>query len=313
MNLVLIGMLSLAALAAQSLELGHPDAKALIGIDVRSLRHSSLGQVFGDDIRKGGPGIFAFPGMALLDEIDRVFVSSPGTKAGAKKGNPPVLIVATGHFSPGHVSQLLHGPHHAYRGVDVYSSSKDGSMSIALLDESTLLLGDEPSLVGAIDRHVQGSKNSSAVFGRAAAMSPDRDLWLIATVSPSAFQPSNMNLGRIASDIHGIDAGFSLRDGLDFEVAVLTKTPEIAHELGEQFSTLIKDAVASKLDKAQASDLARKLQISSDGSQLRVKFALTKDELEGQIRTMRAARAAAPRNTIKILGLDDGVREIPIN
>src|SRR5712692_6061005 len=119
-----------ATAAAQSLlpswSFAHPDAKALIGIDFRNLRESAAGQSFGGEFDKAGPGMFQFPGMELLKEIDQVFISSPGAKPGNQKENPPFLFVVTGHFAADHVHQVLHGPHKTYRTVDIYSAG-DGS------------------------------------------------------------------------------------------------------------------------------------------------------------------------------------------
>lgn len=318
--------LCLAIAAAQStssgLEFTHPDAKALIGLDIRSLRESSVAQVFGPDIKQTGSGMFHFPGMEILDEVDQIVVSSPGPEEGGKKENPPFLLIATGHFAPEHVGPLLHGEHQTYNDVKIYPMGDN--MGLAMLDAQTIVLGDVPSIKGAIDR--RGAKNPSTLVSRGAAMSSSYNAWLIATISPAAFQPGAMSLAQFLQDIRGIDAGISLHEGLDLDVGVSTSTPEAAEQLGKLITNGMQTALTAKLDIKQALDVARKLQVSSDGNRMHLKFSLSKEELETQIRTMRQAQAttspriaepiSAPVNrapqTIKIYGLDDGVREIPI-
>jgi hypothetical protein len=316
-----------ATAAAQSYpaawKLAHPDAKALIGIDLRSLRESRTAQSLDGDIQQAGIGMVKVPGMDLLKEIDRIFISSPGGKTANPKEDTPFLIVVTGHFAPDHVRELLHGPHRTYATVDIYGSPEAANMSMARLDEGTLILGDEASLHGAIDRRNQARSTPDALLVRASTMAAHHDFWLIATMPPSAFQPANMNLGRFATEIQGIDLGFSLRDGFQLELGLATKAPDTAREITELISTQLKSALASNLDEQQGADIIRKLEINSDGARVGAKIALNKEEVDRMVRTARAARQNTPPpkptppppdkpNTIRIFGLDDGVREIPV-
>jgi hypothetical protein len=318
-----------ASLTAQSVpaawKLAHPDAKALIGVDVRSLRDSSIAQSWTKEIEKASTGVsvFQFPGMDLLKDIDQVFISSPGGKTANPKENPPFLIVLTGHFDPSHLGFFLKGEHRVYKTVNIYGTAKKpNGMNFIQLDEQTLVLGDEASLHGAIDRRGQTAPVPEALLARASAMAAVHDFWLIATVSPSAFQPANMKLGGLLSEIRGIDTGFSLRDGFRLELGLTTKTPDGAQEMSRMLSEQMKAALAMNLDDQQSADLLRKLEVNSDGTRLGVKIALTKEEVDRAIRTAQSHRqiARAPRaplpddqpKTIKILGLDDGPREIPL-
>src|SRR5690242_16296879 len=192
-----------AALAAQSYpsawNLAQPDAKALIGIDVRGLRQSPAAGSMGSSFDASTLGMFHFPGAEILTDIDQVFISSPGVKpagvkaapgAGARTGggaspagaiksgvqtpkvneNPPFLIVLTGHFPPAHLASLTQGTHHLYHTINVYSVSDDHKTAFAALDSQTLLLGDEPSVRDAIDRRGQPPVNLNPLLVRAAAM-----------------------------------------------------------------------------------------------------------------------------------------------
>jgi hypothetical protein len=316
--------LCLANAAGQSaLELTHPDAKALIGLDIRSLRQSSITQIFGSDIKRTGAGMFQFPGMEILDDVDQIVVSSPGPAEGGKKENPPFLLIATGHFAPEHVRPLLKVTHEKYNDVEIYTMGDN--TGLAMLNPETIALGDVPSLKGAIDHW--GGKNSSALVARGTAMFSSYNVWLTSTISPAAFQPSAVGFGQFFQDIRGVDAGIAMHEGLDLDVGVITSTPEAAELLAKLITNGMQTALTSKLDIKQALDVARKVLVSSDGNQIHLKFSLTKEELEKQIQIMRktppttnlqiAQPTSAPVNrapqTIKIYGLDDGVREIPVS
>jgi hypothetical protein len=82
-------------------ELGHADAKVLIGADIRSLRASQVGQPLNSQmqqVQQAGPMMFPFTGFQVLSDIDKVFLSSPGNKTAASKENPPFLLVLEGTF-----------------------------------------------------------------------------------------------------------------------------------------------------------------------------------------------------------------------
>lgn len=319
--LVAQGIAQSPPLADQPWRLIHPDATALIGANVRGIRESAVGQSLGSAFQKSSFGMFNFPGLEFLSDIDNVLISSPGQKTPGAKGNPPFLIILTGHFPPDHVQTVLHGQHRPYHGIDIYPPSGDGNASMALIDESTLMIADGSSLEAAIDRR-RASTNSSALLKRATSLASANDAWIVVTVPPSAFQPSGLDLGKLVSSIRGVEAGIAFHDGFNLEVNLAMKDAEAARELAQQLSVQLLSAVSGKLDDQQAAELARKLQVGSQGSQMSVKFALSREELDRQIHSIQAARASAttllPRpepkqpGTIKIFGLDEGTREIPL-
>jgi hypothetical protein len=79
-----------------------------------------------------------------------------------------------------------------------------------------------------------------------------------------------------------------------------------------------------KLDAQQAAEFLRKMDITAEGNQIRVKFAMNQDEMDRAVALARKMNAASPNfalhpqpqrpepGTIKIYGMPEGVREIPI-
>ena len=88
------------------------------------------------------PGGTPLPGREFLDDIDRVLISSPGSKTpaaktaaakapNAAKDNPPFLVILTGHFPAEHLQAFLKGEPHVQDTVDVYRPDPPAKSSVA--------------------------------------------------------------------------------------------------------------------------------------------------------------------------------------
>ena len=322
--------------------LAHPNATALIGIDVRAIRESALGQSLGEQVKTAGAALPSvrgrelLPGKEFFNDIDRVLISSPGSpqpaaKPSAAKPNaarppakdtPPFLMILTGHFPAEHLQSFLKGEAHVYDTVDVYRPDPHGNASVARLDENTLLVGDTASLRAAIDRRNLTPKTPGPLLARAAAMAAANDLWMIATVPPSAFQPSNMSLGAMTADITGLELGMAFRDGFKLELSLATNSPAAAQRFAQMLTAQLQLGLAGKLNHQQAAEMLRKMQITTDGNKVGLRIEASREEVERNIREMRksplfgaAGRKPAPPapapGALKIYGMEGGVREIP--
>jgi hypothetical protein len=318
----------------------HPDAVVLLGVDVRAIRHSAAGKSLDKSLSQASMGIMSLPALQFLRDIDQVLLSAPGEKklapeaqAVKKPGvtaNSAVLIILTGHFPAAHLQSLLHGVHRTYNGVQIYASSPGGVNSeVALLNEGTLLFGDADSLRGAIDRSQRSNLSPSALLERAASLAPGNDLWLLATAPqsispPPGFQAAGVNLQKLASEIRGIEAGLAFHDGLKLAINLSTKDAESANKLVRLITAKLQNSMEGKLDAQQAAEFLRKMDITAEGNQIRVKFAMNQDEMDRAVALARKMNAASPNfalhpqpqrpepGTIKIYGMPEGVREIPI-
>ncbi len=353
---------------AQAWEMAHPDAKILIGIDVQRIKASAVAGAFGPDspqqnqmpdlaaLAMAGP--FAaqmgaqFPVMDFLKDIDRVLVSSSGTELPGTKQSSPFLIVLEGTFPPEHYQALLQGVKRTYRTVPVYRTSKTpnpANSSIAIVNEHMIVFGDERSVFSALDRRGRalplGGVSPNPILARAAELAPTHDLWFIASgFPPSAPRaaapgaPPNP-MAALGSAVDTVEFAISARDGFTLDADLVTKDPTSA----QLFASMVSAALAAQIANAQtpqAAELARKLQITNTGNRLEMHVALTKEEVQEQIRLAQEARARALANPpvvgpngiglrssarpaepvkpagprkVKIYGLDDGVKEIPLD
>lgn len=346
--LVFVSALS-AQTSTPAWELANPNAKILVGIDVRGLRESEVGKSFSARMdAKGSPTPalpFRVPGMELLTDIDSVFLSSTGeipkttpakpgasSQAAASK-NPPFLIVLKGTFPDEHLRPLLAGKHPSYKAVNIYGASGAGSGNLAVLDEHTVIFGDEKSIHFAIDRKGTAVAHAlSPAFVRAQELAASNDVWVVAKDTASSLQQA-AGANPFASEVDGLEIGMRLREGLGLDVNLATKSEAAAGMLAQMLTSEIESAVAKKADDPQVAELVHKLHVGSQGNLMTVHLALTQEEMQRSIELTRAARMnagktrtegvstasaapppaqpAGPRK-VRIYGLDEGVREITL-
>lgn len=361
----MIGFLCSAAFgfAAQpAWELAPPDAKILFGVDIRGLRNSSLSDSTPPETRaqvQAAMTMFHVPGIELLDDIDSVFLASTadvsglskaappdatkvGTATGktgtaAAKPNAPFVLVISGTFPDEHLRPLLKGPHPSYKGINVYRGTGADPTSMAVLDEHTVLLGDDKSIYRAIDRKTTGVKAQGPLLARARELASSNEIWIVARDSSGALQKASGPGAMLAAEIEGLDLGLAVHDGFNMEISLATKTEAGAEALSQLLATQMQSAVNAKLDGQKAQDFWRKVKMGAVGKSMQVQISMTKEELQENIRLAQEQRAsrpavqlasgpsAMPRSTpaappkptgprvVKIYGLDDGVHEVHLD
>jgi hypothetical protein len=348
--------LALAVTAAgqtNSWELSQPGAKLLMGIDVKSLRESSVGQLIREQMSKppapanGVQSPLQGPMQAmaagLLDQVDRVFVSSaggpPAVFAASSKNKAPFVLVVEGRFPVQELQPFLNGKTpRRYRDADVYRLNPTDVTTFAIIkgaaDSSTVLLGDEASVLAAIGRRGGTVVPASALFKRAQTLAATHDFWLITDgpltgFEPTAAPPSNALAAQLAAQVKSLDIGLALRDGFNLEVSVAAVSDAVAAQMTQLLSTQIQAAMAAQANQPGMAEISRKLQIAAEGNRMQLTLAMTKDEFAEQLRVAQAMRAQAaamassqptPRSAhqpkppnpgqVTIYGLDGGPRVV---
>jgi hypothetical protein len=334
-----------------SWELSQPGAKLLMGIDVKSLRESAVGQSIREQVNKTPPpangvqsplqGPMQAMALGFLDQVDRVFVSSPGNPstvfAAGTKNKAPFLLVVEGRFPMGELQPFLKGTPRRYRDADVYRITPTDVTTVAFIkgesDSSILLLGDATSVLAAIGRRGGTLAPASALLRRAQMLAATHDFWLIADGPLSGFQPagtaaSNTQAMQMAAQVKGLDMGLALRDGFQLEVGMAAESDAVAAQMTQLLSTQIQMALSAPTNPPETAELANKLHIAAEGNRMQLSLALTKDEFAKQLRATQKARMQAgttssqpappplrpakPSNPgqITIYGLDGGPRVV---
>jgi hypothetical protein len=296
-------------------ELAHPDAKVLVGVNVRQLRESAVAepakQAWTEQLKAFGAmgQISGSQGLELLNDIDMVLISSPGEKAQAvpaataagsprpaapARKNPPFVAVLQGNFPAAHYQTLLQGPKRTFRGFAVYKTSKTEDAVMAIVDEHTLVLGDEKSLFAALDRRGRGSQEQAELANRAATLAAENDVWLVvsdlASAIPSSAGPNAAMATQFASQLDALEMGLALRDGLKLNLSLLAKSEATVQMLAGLLGSQLQMMAAQQGSNPEAADVLKRLNVAAQGNRLSVSVSMTKEELDQQIRKIQTAR-----------------------
>jgi hypothetical protein len=337
---ILAALLACAPLTAQDAatmwQFAPAGTKVFIGIRWHNIEESAIGRDLRQQLADAGFAGMPFSGM--LKDIDEAVIASPGKQPDDPEDKQaPVLIRVSGRFPTGDFERMMaaQGAHaQLYRQKRVYRQKKDSDMAVTLVDERTFLLGDAPSVFAALDRLEWPSPSANPLVANAAKLREDCDIWALFAVAPTELA------GRLApdlpliEDVRGLELGVSLRNGLDMRLGLDTDSEASATKLADELRKGLKLAakdLQQGADRVKSADLAaaaKKIQIAADKSMVRLTLRLDAGELERGLaeaaRRRRAALAAvavtlparpphvAPKQTIRIEGLDDGPKEIPL-
>jgi hypothetical protein len=316
------------------------DAKALISIDWKRVRQSPVGTM----IRQKWVDGSAIPGVELLNDIDRVVISSQGRNpvdAPSPAEDAPMLIAVGGHFDLARVREILStqgAKPQMFNNVQVYrpQGTSGKEMAFVLLDAQTILIGDPRSVFASLERTAFpiSAPDATSLLARAAQLDINYDAWALMTTPGVLASDRLMAMftgGELGTEAQGFEIGFSLRSGLTVDTTVMFQSEAAAKRMSSELGRLLKLAIKDKMSEPAMLDMEKKLKIASEGSLVKIAMRMTQPELDknAQIFAVSHKTAAAPaadvrplvisssappkpaKQVIRIEGLDEGTREIP--
>lgn len=272
----------------------HPQTRALVGINWPAVAHSPF-----------APAI-----MGELDFLDAELL------AGAQQlviSSYDYLVMATGQFPEAalRAAAARRGLRAAeYRNVPVLLAPRAEELSAAQFGEQILLLGTWKAIEGAIDRSVAlRGREPLEILTRAAALA-HADFWIVCDRFPDELAAAFVPLADGARPITGFEAAVALRGGVALDAVFTTRSESDSRKLAQNFEE-IRPALPAA---------ARGLRVALEDGVVRVSLAIAPAELARAMQTEAPAplapEAAKPqepgRRVIRIVGLDDGPREIPV-
>jgi len=294
--------------------LASPDATALVGIQWENVRQSPFAGALSAELT--GAGSLGLPDLACLQEAKQILISSPA-----------LLAIATGSFPELRLQAAREGFKPArYRGVEEWISPEKSTLSMAQLSAQIVLLGSRKTLEEAIDRSVTdttGTENArrySPLLARAARFS-NADLWVVANQLPDPLASLFVPLDAEARSFEG---AVSLGEGLRIDATLGAGSEEAAAETAERLRQSIPGLPG----------VARTLRVSVSADSVLLSLDVKAEELTASLRQPVPLPKPAPvpvqppppvvspappqpepvkppeRQVIRILGLDDGPREI---
>jgi len=289
----------------------NPNTKALIGIDWGRIQPQPAGAFIREKWLTASV-MGAIPALELLDDIDRVLISSPGRNSTDDSAESPILIVIHGHFDVAKVRQVfsrVSARPQAYNSFQVYrpqgkdrqgNSGKDTAW--VLFDAETILYGDAPSIFAALDRNhfapasTQPAPASGSIMARAAEMDASYEVWAIMDAAEmlssdqiSALLPD----GEWTSEAEDFEAGVNLRAGLAADITVRFSSDVAAKSMTSELTRTMNLAAKDKSAGAQMQRFAKKMKVNLDGPAAKVSFRLTEQEMEQSAMAFARGQKAA--------------------
>jgi hypothetical protein len=319
-------LLSLFSTAAFALGQSHPswwtlaspEATAIVGIHWDNLKQSVFAEPIAGEL--ASTGSLGFPDLPCLKEASQILISSPS-----------LLAIVNGPFDSKTVSTQAAAAH---MKLSVYNNvllwiSPGKTLSVAQMSDKLLLIGQKKTLEDAIDRDAaESDRHYSPLLARAARFQ-STDLWVVASHLPdplaSLFVP-------IESEAKGFEGGATVRDGLHLEATLDAGSENAAQVIGETLRNSISSLPA----------VAHDLQVTVESQHVLLTLGVTQQNFTSGLRQPAttaqpaasptpfsvpapiaspislAAPAAVPMpeptgpQVIRIFGLDDGPREIPL-
>jgi hypothetical protein len=154
-------------------------------------------------------GDLGFPDLLCLHQARQILISSP-----------ELLALASGNFPASMVRDQAakHGLRAmTYRGLDMWFATEKGVLSIARMNDQLVMIGDPKTLEAAVDRSMTDSKNYSPLLARAAQFAP-KDLWVVSSRLPDDLANRFIPLDTEAQSFEG---SVSVRNGLTIEAVLM--------------------------------------------------------------------------------------------
>lgn len=278
-----------------------PGTKVVFGISLRSLMDSQVLKSFQSDMQKmsadlmkGGPlpiletiKAGPLPGFDPLKDVDDLIVAST-----ADKEKATALIVLHGRFDP----KTLPGTSSSYNGVSIFGDGQKANGIVALLDESTAIVGDFADVRAAIDRRGTPSHVKPALAAKVRSMAGRFDFWGVGDL-PEGFQPPG-GMGDSLNSVDHFEFGASLRHGLEIAGEIHTRSPRDAAKMAESMKLI--EAMLTKQQQPSAN--GTKFDLQSSNGTIKLSIAVSEEELKKGIEAQKSSMAGALNAGIRVTG-----------
>lgn len=307
-----------------------PGAAMIGGFDVQSVLQSPLVKSALDQVTAKFGG--AVPGMeqtlGTLGGVSQVYFSVSGRHEDAD-----VLVLMKGNLSDAMAKAFIQG---ANMGGAASGNGKAGDakpagtlkMDMRRVDVNTILYGDIALLDAALRRlSLPASATPNPLVARAKTLSDGNDFWIGGSL------PDIPAIALLGGGIRSLAVGLSLQQDFRFQLSLDMATAETAQALAAQARKSMEDARRqNKIDARQEIEVAGttlRVKVSMDGDKV---LKLLADKMAEGLPTPGALVSAHPSSTppnrtqparqevqpqqpktVRIYGLDDGPKEIPLS
>ena len=272
-----------AAVDPKLLGLVMPEAKVLYGVQVQQTLSSPFGQYAISHLPQNEALLRfeAATGFEVQRDLREILVASSTT--GNLNDDPDAFVLASGTFAPDKVLALatvIGAKVSDYRGVPMITPPQQRDARVfAFLDASTVAIGSEAAVRGAIDRRTTQALFMGPLFQKALDASATHDAWfatitpltdLIPTGSTGGFNPATLLQSVIESWV-----------GVHFDTNGLTLSAEaLTHSANEAQGLAGMLKLASGMLRGTPAAALQNAQVSANGPVMRVVLTVPEQDLE---------------------------------
>jgi hypothetical protein len=280
------------------LSLAMPDTQFAAGVNVEQVVLSPLGQYLMMQSQQqsdaGLQKLVEATGFDPRHDLREILVVASGQAGGASTG----IVMARGTFNVPRILEAalaLGATVDTYKDVQILQGKAKGQPSVAFLDASTAILGEPANVRAAIDRKSAPAAISSALAVAVNLASTTEDAWFVTLAPPSRMQPQLADAqGPIAvvNKIMQASGGVKFGANLVLTIKGILPTAQDAKSLADLLKSFIGLAQMSAQDapsKAAAAALAKNLDVSADGSTMKIAFSIPEPQLEEILKSKNPA------------------------
>src|ERR1035441_5800226 len=224
--------------------------------------------------------IASLAGFDPLRDIDELLVATNG-----EGQNPPSLIVATGRFD---VARLAQGAKR-YLDVPLLGGDKPTDGVVALLNASTALGGDRPTVLATLDHLGNGAQIDPALAQRIAAARGRYDIWGLGD-RPEGFVAPTPEASALES-IDRFQFGVSVSHGLELGAEIHARSSKDAEQLSATLGML-----QAMIQAKQPTAGAAKFDVHAEDGTIKVSMTVPEAEVLKAIET-QAGAAVTPTDS----------------
>jgi hypothetical protein len=257
-----------------------PRSKVVMGVNLRTIIDSAILP----DLSKDTTALASVASMlsqtpfAHLDplkDVDSLLIASTG-----EGETPPSLAIIRGRF--GALKLPTAGQYHGVPLID----SKTPKSAMALLDDFTLIAGDEAEVQAAIDRRGSPARLNPVLAARVANLLSKFDVWGTGD-NPKGFQAAKGQSGGLDAVDH-FEFGAAFHKGLAIEAEAHVRTAEDAKKLQESLRF-----VETLLSIQKTATNGSKFSLHTQNGTLKLSLMVPEEELKKAIAAQKTKMAAA--------------------
>ena len=271
-----------------------PDAKVVAGINVEQAKTSQFGQFILNHMGSD-QDLQSFINLSGFDprvDLQEILVAT-NIGGGANSG----LILARGRFSSERIAAMAAktGGQQitTYKGVQILGGpGAKRKEAIAVLDNSLVIAGDLAGVQAAIDRVATGSSIDAGLAARINELSTSQDAWTVSIAPVSALSkmpiPDPTIQGALQGDllktVQQTSGGIKFGPEVKITGEATASTDKDATALGDVVKFLAGMIQLNAQGEA-VTTLVQKLNVSTEGSKLKLNLSIAEDQLEAFLKT----------------------------